>query len=239
MLATISSNQVLVVSGETGCGKTNQVPQFIMEEAVARGQGSRVSIVCTQPRRVAAISVAERVAHERGERVGEGVGYQVRMDNKLPREQGSIIYCTTGILLQRMQSDRTLKQFTHVILDEIHERDIMADIILVIIKEILPARPDLKVVLMSATLNATQFSYLNNCPVLHIPGFMYPVTTFYLEDVLRDDRVQHVLQPGSSRHTTLHPAGGQVNPDRGRDQEDDLRETPVPLHPDQPDAPPG
>ena len=155
VLATISSNQVLVVSGETGCGKTTQVPQFILEEAVAKGQGSKVSIVCTQPRRVAAISVAERVAHERGERVGEVVGYQVRMDHKLPREEGSIIYCTTGILLQRMQNDRTLKQFTHVILDEIHERDIMADIILVIIKEILPARPDLKVVLMSTTLNAT------------------------------------------------------------------------------------
>ena len=98
ILTTISSNQVVVISGETGCGKTTQVPQFLLEEAVARGKGSRVSIVCTQPRRVAAISVAERVANERGEKVGEVVGYQVRMDHKLPREQGSIIYCTTGFL---------------------------------------------------------------------------------------------------------------------------------------------
>eukprot|EP00092_Neocalanus_flemingeri_P037030 GFUD01040313.1.p1 GENE.GFUD01040313.1~~GFUD01040313.1.p1 ORF type:complete len:850 (-),score=282.83 GFUD01040313.1:55-2604(-) len=185
LLAAISSNQVLVVSGETGCGKTTQVPQFILEEAVSMGRASKVSIVCTQPRRVAAISVAERVANERGERVGEVVGYQVRMDHKLPREQGSILYCTTGILLQRMQSDRTLQQFSHVILDEIHERDIMADLILVIIKQVLPTRPDLKIVLMSATLNATQFSnYLDSCMTIHIPGFMYPVTTFYLEDVL-------------------------------------------------------
>ena len=185
LLAAISSNQVVVVSGETGCGKTTQVPQFILEEAVAMGQGSKVSIVCTQPRRVAAISVAQRVANEREENVGDVVGYQVRMEHKLPRMQGSILYCTTGILLQRMQSDRTLQQFTHVILDEIHERDIMADLILVIIKEILPSRPNLKVVLMSATLNATLFSsYLGNCQILHIPGFMYPVNTFYLEDVL-------------------------------------------------------
>jgi len=185
LLSAIANQQVLVVSGETGCGKTTQVPQFILDDAVARGRGSRVSIVCTQPRRVAAISVAERVANERGEKVGEVVGYQVRMDSKLPREQGSILYCTTGILLQRMQSDRSLKQFTHVMLDEIHERDVMADIILVILKEVLPLRPDLKVVLMSATLNASQFSqYLYDSPVIHIPGFMHPVTKFYLEDIL-------------------------------------------------------
>ena len=123
LLGAISNNQVLVVSGETGCGKTTQVPQFILEEAVEKGQASRVSIVCTQPRRVAAISVAERVASERGERLGEVVGYHLRMDIKVPREKGVILYCTTGILLHRMQSDRALKQFTHVILDEIHERD--------------------------------------------------------------------------------------------------------------------
>jgi len=140
--------------------------------------------------------VSERVANERGERVGDVVGYQVRMDHKLPREQGSIIYCTTGILLQRMQSDRTLKQFTHVILDEIHERDIMADIILVIVKEILPVRPNLKIILMSATLNATQFAnYLGKCPILHIPGFMYPVTKFYLEDILEMTEYDMTFSP--------------------------------------------
>jgi len=202
ILTTIARNQVVVISGETGCGKTTQVPQFLLEEAVAKGEGSKVSIVCTQPRRVAAISVSERVANERGERVGDVVGYQVRMDHKLPREQGSIIYCTTGILLQRMQSDRTMKQFTHVILDEIHERDIMADIILVIIKEVLPVRPNLKIVLMSATLNANQFaSYLGGCPILHIPGFMYPVTKFYLEDVLEMTEYNMSFSPDHDRKT--------------------------------------
>ena len=96
-----------------------------------------MSVVCTQPRRVAAIAVAERVARERGEQLGRSVGFQVRMEHKLPRPQGSILYCTAGILLQRMQSDRSLKQFTHVVLDEVHERDVMVDLILVILKQVL------------------------------------------------------------------------------------------------------
>jgi len=186
LLNAIIKNQVVVVSGETGCGKTTQVPQFILDHAVLQGRGSCVSVVVTQPRRVAAISVAERVAAERREQLGGSVGYQVRLDHKLPREAGGILYCTTGILLQRMQSDRSLKQFTHVILDEIHERDVLADVIMVILRQVLPERPDLRVVLMSATLNAAMFSdYFNNCPVVHVPGFMFPVTAYYLEEVLQ------------------------------------------------------
>ena len=96
----------------------------------------KVSVVCTQPRRVAAIAVAERVAVERGEQLGRSVGFQVRMEHKLPRQQGSILYCTAGILLQRMQNDRRLKQFTHIVLDEVHERDVMVDLILVILKQV-------------------------------------------------------------------------------------------------------
>jgi ATP-dependent RNA helicase DHX36 len=178
------------------------VPQFLLDEAVAAGRGAAVSIVCTQPRRVAAISVAERVARERGEQLGRSVGFQVyflyfvfrifqsvfqvRMEHKLPRLQGSVLYCTAGILLQRMASDRGLKQFTHVVLDEVHERDVMADLILAILKQELPRRPDLRVVLMSATLNADQFSaYMGDCPALHIPGFMHPVEPHYLEHVLQ------------------------------------------------------
>ena len=97
---------------------------------------TKVSVVCTQPRRVAAIAVAERVAVERGEQLGRSVGFQVRMEHKLPRQQGSILYCTAGILLQRMQNDRRLKQFTHIVLDEVHERDVMVDLILVILKQV-------------------------------------------------------------------------------------------------------
>jgi len=184
ILKNIFENQVVVISGETGCGKTTQVPQYILEDALSSGHG--VSVVCTQPRRVAAITVAERVAQETGTRLGDVVGYQVRHDSVPPRSMSSIMYCTTGVLVQRLQSDKMLNQFTHVIVDEIHERDVMADILLVMLKKILPIRPKLKLILMSATLNAERFSeYMDKCVTLHIPGFMFPVHDFYLEDVLQ------------------------------------------------------
>ena len=184
ILRKISENQVLVISGETGCGKTTQVPQYILEEAAMAGQASLVSVVCTQPRRVAAISVAGRVAAEMEDSEHRTVGYQVRLDSKTPRKQGSILYCTTGVLLQKLKSDSKLGQFTHIIIDEIHERDVMADLLLVLIRNILPLRPQLKLILMSATLNASKFSsYMGDCQTLHVPGFMFPVEKHYLEDI--------------------------------------------------------
>ena len=106
-MRTVSQNQVVVISGETGCGKTTQVPQFILDAAIQSGNGSSCHVVCTQPRRISAISVAERVAAERGEACGAGLsaGYQIRLENKLPRTRGSILYCTTGVLLRWMASD--------------------------------------------------------------------------------------------------------------------------------------
>lgn len=103
----INNHQVTVISGETGCGKTTQVTQFILDNYIERGIGSACRIVCTQPRRISAISVAERVAAERAESCGNGnsTGYQIRLQSRLPRKQGSILYCTTGIILQWLQSD--------------------------------------------------------------------------------------------------------------------------------------
>lgn len=185
ILQKMTDNQVLVISGETGCGKTTQVPQYILEAAGLAGEASKVSLVCTQPRRVAAITVAGRVGTEMEDRDNSVVGYQVRLDRKVPRSQGSILYCTTGVLLQKLKSDSQLRQFTHIVIDEIHERDVMADLLLVLIRNILPLRPELKLILMSATLNASKFSsYMGNCETLHIPGFMFPVKKYYLEDVL-------------------------------------------------------
>lgn len=139
------------------------------------------------------------MATETGTKVGNIVGYQVRLDSVPPRHVASILYCTTGVLVQRLQSDKHLDQFTHVIIDEIHERDVLADILLVIIKQILPQRPDLKVVLMSATLNASKFSnYMNNCETLHVPGFMFPVDVYYLEDVF--EMTNHQLDKRENDH---------------------------------------
>ncbi|EZA53652.1 putative ATP-dependent RNA helicase DHX36 [Ooceraea biroi] len=138
ILRLIEDNQVVVISGETGCGKTTQVPQFILDEQLKAGNGSVTRIVCTQPRRISAISVAERVAAERAERLGKSVGYQIRLEKVQAHEQGSILFCTTGVLLQIMKTDPALKSFSHVILDEIHERSTESDFILTLLKLIIP-----------------------------------------------------------------------------------------------------
>ncbi|KAG8136062.1 putative ATP-dependent RNA helicase DHX36 protein [Naja naja] len=183
----INNSRVTVISGETGCGKTTQVTQFILDDYIERGKGSSCRIVCTQPRRISAISVAERVAAERAESCGNGksTGYQIRLESRLPRRQGSILYCTTGIVLQWLQSDKQLSSVSHVILDEVHERNLQSDVLMAIIKDLLNVRLDLKIILMSATLNAEKFSdYFDGCPMIHIPGLAYPVKEYLLEDVI-------------------------------------------------------
>uniref|UniRef100_UPI003AAF43CF ATP-dependent DNA/RNA helicase DHX36 isoform X1 n=1 Tax=Centroberyx gerrardi TaxID=166262 RepID=UPI003AAF43CF len=191
LVELINSNRVLVVSGETGCGKTTQVTQFILDDHINRGVGSLCRVVCTQPRRISAISVAERVASERAETVGDGnsCGYQIRLQCRLPRRQGSVLYCTTGIILQWLRSDTLLSSISHLVLDEIHERNLQSDVLLVIVKDLLKLRHDLKIILMSATLNADKFSqYFDNCPMIHIPGLTFPVEEFLLEDVVEMTR---------------------------------------------------
>ncbi|KAG0427772.1 hypothetical protein HPB47_025196, partial [Ixodes persulcatus] len=186
----IESNQVVVISGETGSGKTTQIPQFILDTYINEGRGSTCRVICTQPRRISAITVAERVAAERGERCGDAsAGYQIRLECRLPRDRGSILFCTTGILLQQLQSDPYIASASHVILDEVHERDLQTDFLAIVLKDLLTVRPDLRVVLMSATINADLFSrYFGNCPMLEIPGIAYPVEVHYLEDVLEFTR---------------------------------------------------
>uniref|UniRef100_A0A4X2LKK4 ATP-dependent DNA/RNA helicase DHX36 n=2 Tax=Vombatus ursinus TaxID=29139 RepID=A0A4X2LKK4_VOMUR len=191
LVNVINNNQVTVISGETGCGKTTQVTQFILDDYIERGKGSTCRVVCTQPRRISAISVAERVAAERAEPCGNGhsTGYQIRLQSRLPRKQGSILYCTTGIILQWLQSDPQLSSVSHIVLDEIHERNLQSDVLMTVVKDLLNSRPDLKVILMSATLNAEKFSeYFDHSPMIHIPGFTFPVAEFLLEDVIEKIR---------------------------------------------------
>ncbi|KAK4770067.1 hypothetical protein SAY87_030599 [Trapa incisa] len=184
LLTAISQNQVIIISGQTGCGKTTQIPQFILESEVNCGNGSLCNIICTQPRRISAISVAERVASERGEKLGESVGYKVRLEGVKGKDT-HLLFCTTGILLRRLLIDRNLKGVTHVIVDEIHERGMNEDFLLIVLKDLLPHRPELKLILMSATLDAELFSsYFGGAPVVQIPGFTYPVEAFFLDDIL-------------------------------------------------------
>ncbi|KAJ0980405.1 hypothetical protein J5N97_008660 [Dioscorea zingiberensis] len=195
--STLKSHQVVLISGETGCGKTTQVPQYILD--YMWGKGKACKIVCTQPRRISAISVAERISYERGESVGDTVGYKIRMEAK-GGKNSSIIFCTNGILLRLLVSrgadisnvdaaNKPLKdgllEITHIIVDEIHERDRFSDFMLAILRDLLSSCPHLRLVLMSATIDAERFSqYFGGCPIIQVPGFTYPVSTYYLEDVL-------------------------------------------------------
>ncbi|KAL5568710.1 hypothetical protein UlMin_025285 [Ulmus minor] len=184
LLQAIARNQVIVISGETGCGKTTQLPQYVLESEIESGRGAFCSIICTQPRRISAMAVAERVSTERGEPLGETVGYKVRLEG-MRGKNTHLLFCTSGILLRRLLSDRNLNGITHVFVDEIHERGMNEDFLLIVLKELLPRRRDLRLVLMSATLNAELFSnYFEGAPKIHIPGFTYPVKARYLEDVL-------------------------------------------------------
>ncbi|CAK9152113.1 unnamed protein product [Ilex paraguariensis] len=185
--------QVVVVSGETGCGKTTQLPQYILESEIDAARGAACNIICTQPRRISAMAVAERVAAERGEKLGESVGYKVRLEGMKGRDT-RLLFCTTGILLRRLLVDRNLKGVTHVIVDEIHERGMNEDFLLIVLKELLPRRPELRLILMSATLNAELFSsYFGAAPMIHIPGFTYPVRSHFLENIL--EMTGHRLSP--------------------------------------------
>ena len=199
----IRSHQVVVISGATGCGKSTQIPQFILDDALLGGRGASAGIICTQPRRLAAIGVGERVASERAEKIGDTVGYQIRLESKRSKAT-RLLFCTTGILLRTLEGDADLEDFgdgtgvSHVIVDEVHERSIDSDFLLIILRELLMRRPDIKLVLMSATLNAGLFAeYFRKFKtvVIDIPGRTFPVERFYLEDTVQACRYE--LKPGS------------------------------------------
>ncbi|TMW64738.1 hypothetical protein Poli38472_011618 [Pythium oligandrum] len=189
VLEYIVHHQVVLVCGQTGCGKTTQIPQFIMDDYIDKQRGGECQIICTQPRRIAAIGVATRVAQERCEDIADIVGYQIRMDAKKSANT-RLLFCTTGVLLRRLLTDRLLSGVSHVIVDEVHERNVDTDFLLSILRDLLPQRPDLRLILMSATMNAELFvNYFSSsakspCPVLDIPGFTYPVESHFLEDVI-------------------------------------------------------
>lgn len=188
VLSAIDREQVVIICGETGCGKSTQVPAFILEHQLA--QGKQCKIFCTEPRRISAISLAKRVSEELGERrndVGSSrslVGYAIRLETNTSKET-RLVYATTGIVMRMLESSNDLKEVTHIVLDEVHERTIDSDFLLIILKKLMLRRPDLKVVLMSATVDAERFSkYLDGAPVLQVPGRTFPVTSYYLEDAV-------------------------------------------------------
>lgn len=161
IIAKLEKSRVLIVSGDTGCGKTTQVPKFILEQGMHNGK--EVHIICTQPRRLAAINIAKRVAQELGERVGQTVGYHVGMQRKKTPFVTKVTFMTTGIFLMRLVNNpRSLQKYTHLIMDEVHERDLDIDFSLVVVKHLLYRQEQdglkFKLILMSATFNVELFS---------------------------------------------------------------------------------
>ncbi|RUP47115.1 P-loop containing nucleoside triphosphate hydrolase protein [Jimgerdemannia flammicorona] len=208
VINAVRANQVVIVSGETGCGKTTQVPQFILDASIEEGKGHETNILCTQPRRISAMGVADRVATERCGKIGETVGYAIRGETKTSA-QTRLLFCTTGVLLRRLHSDPCLVGVSHVLVDEVHERSVDSDFLLIILRELLKRRADLKLVLMSATINQELFSaYFGGAPAIEIPGFTHPVQEqhVYLEDILR-----------RTRHVSSHPTPKRFKDDTDHD----------------------
>ena len=188
--AAITMHQVVIVCGETGSGKTTQLPKICLE----LGRGVAGLIGHTQPRRIAARSVASRIAQELKSPLGQAVGYKVRFNDKLS-ETSYIKLMTDGILLAETQGDRFLNAYDTIIIDEAHERSLNIDFLLGYLKQLLPKRPDLKVIVTSATIDAARFSqHFNGAPVIEVSGRTYPVAVRYrpLQETEEDEREEKI-----------------------------------------------
>ncbi|KAL9610490.1 MAG: hypothetical protein Q9167_004799 [Letrouitia subvulpina] len=192
----VNSHQVTIITGETGSGKSTQSVQYILDEMIQRKVGAAANIICTQPRRISALGLADRVSDERCSTVGDEVGYTIRGESRQKSGVTKITFVTTGVLLRRLQTSGVSKEalvaavadVSHVIVDEVHERSLDSDFLLILLKDILGKRSDFKVILMSATLDADIFeTYFNgNSSVarIEIQGRTFPVEDYYLDDVL-------------------------------------------------------
>lgn len=174
------------IQPKPGSGKTTQVPQYILEEYAKHQAGCR--IICTQPRRLAATSIADRVSQERNDALGRSVGYQIRLDSCVGPNT-NLIFTTSGYLLRCLMGGKSGELFnscTHLILDEVHEREKITDFLLIAIRDALASQPNLKVILMSATMDSDIFcNYFNDCPVINVPGRLFPVDLVHLGEVLQ------------------------------------------------------
>ncbi|EXJ84540.1 hypothetical protein A1O3_05209 [Capronia epimyces CBS 606.96] len=202
IIEAVSRAQVTLITGETGSGKSTQAIQFILDDAIQTMKGASTNLICTQPRRVAALSLSDRVSTERCTNEGGEVGYTIRGDSKVC-SRTKITFMTTGVLLRQLQNSKginsALENVSHVFVDEVHERSLDTDFLLALLRGAMAALPQLKIVLMSATLNADTFAaYFGGDSVVsrvHIEGRTYPVQDYYLDDVVR------LLNKGTRRGT--------------------------------------
>ncbi|KAF9481047.1 pre-mRNA-splicing factor ATP-dependent RNA helicase PRP43 [Pholiota conissans] len=181
-----NENQIMIVVGETGAGKSTQIPQFVAFSDLPHTR--RKMVACVQPRRLAAMSLATRVADEMDVHLGEHVGYSIRFEEMIDPDTTFLKYMTGGMLLREAQNDPTLERYSTIILDEVHERSLDTDILMGILKGIAKKRKDLKIIVMSATMNVTKFrKYFNlrsdeQVSLLKVPGRTHPVEVFYTQE---------------------------------------------------------
>mgnify|MGYP001278417683 CR=1 FL=1 len=196
----LAAHQTIIVEGDTGSGKTTQIPKFCLEFAGPQGR----LIGCTQPRRIAAITVAARVSEELGSH-GRLVGYKIRFHDETSRDT-RIKFMTDGVLLAESRSDPQLRRYQTIIIDEAHERSLNIDFLLGYVKQLLPSRPDLRVIVTSATIDTAAFSHhFDGAPVVHIAGRTYPVTVRYqpLDDDQSEDKdgyIEHAVRAITELH---------------------------------------
>ena len=193
IVQAVSVNQVTIIAGETGSGKSTQAVQFLLDDMIMAQVGAAGNIVCTQPRRISALGLADRVSAERCSIVGDEVGYAIKGETK-HSSNTKISFVTTGVLLRRLQTSggtkadmvRSLADVSHVIVDEVHERSLDTDFLLVLLRDILRERPDLKLILMSATLDADIFRrYFGQVGMITVAGRTFPIEDYYLDDIIR------------------------------------------------------
>ncbi len=206
IVSTIATHQVLIIIGDTGSGKTTQLPKMCIEA----GRGQAGLIGCTQPRRIAAISVADRVAEEM--RATDKVGYKIRFHDKTSPKT-LIKFMTDGVLLAETRQDPQLRQYDTIIVDEAHERSLNIDFILGYLKNLLPTRPDLKLIISSATIDAEKFSrHFDQAPVISVSGRTYPITTRYQEAIDEDEAELSYVDQAivAAKELAVLPRGGDI-----------------------------
>lgn len=228
IIEALEMSQVIVLSGETGCGKSTQLPSFILEDQLSKGIPCKILV--TEPRRISAITLAQRVSQELGEApqaVGTSsslVGYAIRLESHTSQST-RLTFCTNGIALRMFESGGqsgsggSVDDITHIVVDEVHERSIDSDFLLIVLKSLLDQRSDLKIVLMSATLDAAKISsYFGGCPTLQVPGRTFPVSVQFLEDAV--EYTKWAIQEGSP-YAMASSKGKDKKPKKTMDWDED------------------
>ncbi|KAG5674853.1 hypothetical protein PVAND_004798 [Polypedilum vanderplanki] len=205
ILQKVRTHPVTIIRGLTGCGKTTQVCQYLLDDCNARNQFC--NILVSQPRKIAAITVAQRVCQERNVVIGTSIGYQVGLNKKVNKSEEDITqitFCTTGVILQRLLNDKSMGKYTHIILDEVHERDIEIDFLVILVRRFLAiSSPFTKIILMSATLNSAQFQEFFKIPLNESieNEYIYP-PIIDLNSAKRVFEIKELYLDDISKHTT-------------------------------------